>query len=399
MKSRLSDLNAAALSAGIAAFALYIFMGLPVQLAVFQQLGLTAAQSSSWLLITWLTTGVMSLAVALYLRQPVSVTLTIPGMIYLGTLGTHYTFDQLACANLIAGIIILVLGLAGVGQRVLRWFPMPVVMGMFAGTIVSFVTRLVSATVNDFWVAGPAVAAYLLGRAIGSPRVPPVGLAVVAGAVALAVGGDVTVPSAAWSPLALIVPHFAFSGSALLAVTVPMVLLTIVVGNVQGFAFLQSEGYRVRANFVTAAGGVASIVNALFGGHPAGMGRTAIAVMASPEAGPLKGRYWAGVVPSVLAIVVALAAGPVIGLVEALPAAFVATIAGLAIIAALQNALVQAFQSTLPFGAVVSFAVAITPFSVGGITSSFWAIVAGIVASLVAERRELLTTWGIGTNR
>lgn len=399
MKSRLSAPNVAALSAGIAACPIYIFMGLPVQLAVFPELGLTAAQSSSWLLITWLTTGVMSLAVALYLRQPVSVTLTIPGMIYLGTLGTHYTFDQLAFANLLAGIIILVLGLAGVGQRVLRWFPMPVVMGMFAGTIVSFATRLVGATVNDFWIAGPAVAAYLLGRAIGSPRVPPVGLAVLAGATALALGTGVTVPSTAWSPPSLIVPHFDFTGSALLAVTLPMVLLTVVVGNVQGFAFLQSQGYRVRANFVTAVGGAASIVNALFGGHPAGMGRTAIAVMASPDAGPANGRYWAAVVPAVLAIVVALAAGPVITLVGALPAAFVATIAGLAILPALQNALVQAFQSTLQFGAVVSFTVAITPFSVGGITSSFWAIVAGILASFVAERRELLTAWRISTKQ
>lgn len=395
MKSRLSDLNAAALSAGIATFAIYIFMGLPVQLAVFAQLGLTAAESSSWLVVTWTTTGVVSLAVALYLRQPVSITLSIPGMIYLGTLGTQYTFGQLALANLLAGVVILALGAAGVGQRVLRWFPLPIVMGMFAGTIISFVTRLIDATVNDLSIAGPAVAAYLLGRAVDNVRVPPVGLAVIAGAAALAVGGNVTVPSVAWKTPSLIVPHFELVGSALLAVTLPMVLLTVVVGNVQGFAFLQSQGYRAHANLVTAIGGAASIVNALFGGHPAGMGRTGIAVMAGPEAGPASGRYWAGLVPGVLAVAVALAAAPVIALVEALPSTFVAAIAGLAIIAALQNAMEQAFGSRLRFGAVVAFAVAITPFAIAGITSSFWAIVAGIVASLAAERRELWAAWGL----
>jgi benzoate membrane transport protein len=396
VRSRLSDLNAAAMSAGIATFAIYVFMGLPVQLAVFRQLGLTAAESSSWLLVTWVTTGVASLVVAFYLRQPQSITLTIPGMIYLGTLGTHYSFDQLAFANLVAGVVIFALGLAGVGQRVLRWFPLPIVMGMFAGTILSFATRLVGATVDDFAVAGPAVLAYLAGRAIGHPRVPPVGLAVAAGSLALALGGRGAWPHVPLEAPSVLVPHFEVVGSALLTVTVPMVLLTIVVGNVQGFAFLQAEGYSVRANFVTAVGGVASIVNALFGGHPAGLGRTGIAVMASPEAGPPEGRYWAALIPSVLAIVVALAAAPVIALVEALPATFVATIAGLAVIGALQSALMQAFAGPLQFGAVVAFAVAITPFSIAGITSPFWAIVAGIVASLAAERGELFAAWSVG---
>jgi benzoate membrane transport protein len=209
----------------------------------------------------------------------------------------------------------------------------------------------------------------------------------------MALSQNVSLPGAAWVLPSLIVPHFEFAASTLLAVTVPMVLLTIVVGNVQGLAFLQAQGYRVRANFVTVLSGIVSIVNALFGGHPAGVGRTGIAVMASPEAGPAGARYWAGLVPAVLSILVALAAAPTVSIVQALPASFVATIAGLAVLTALQNALVRAFADKLTFGALVAFVVAITPFSIGGITSAFWALMAGIVASLAAERRELLASW------
>ena len=45
----------------------------------------------------------------------------------------------------------------------------------------------------------------------------------------------------------------------------------------------------------------------------------------------------------------------------------------------------------------LTLAVAATPFSVFGITSAFWAILAGIAASFMAERGELLAYWRGGT--
>jgi predicted benzoate:H+ symporter BenE len=54
-------------------------------------------------------------------------------------------------------------------------------MGMFAGSILSYVVRMVSATIEDVAIAGTAVACYLAGRFMSNPRVPPVGLSVVGG--------------------------------------------------------------------------------------------------------------------------------------------------------------------------------------------------------------------------
>ncbi len=45
------------------------------------------------------------------------------------------------------------------------------------------------------------------------------------------------------------------------------------------------------------------------------------------------------------------------------------------------------------FGALIAFAVAITPFSVAGITSAFWAIIAGVLVSLLTEREEIIAYW------
>ena len=48
----------------------------------------------------------------------------------------------------------LLMGILGVGGRIMRWFPLPIIMGMFAGSILGYVTRLVAATVEDVGVAG-----------------------------------------------------------------------------------------------------------------------------------------------------------------------------------------------------------------------------------------------------
>jgi predicted benzoate:H+ symporter BenE len=45
------------------------------------------------------------------------------------------------------------------------------------------------------------------------------------------------------------------------------------------------------------------------------------------------------------------------------------------------------------FGAVAGFVVAATPFTLFGITSAFWAILAGLAASLCVERKEVLDFW------
>jgi len=48
------------------------------------------------------------------------------------------------------------------------------------------------------------------------------------------------------------------------------------------------------------------------------------------------------------------------------------------------------------FGALVAFVVAATPFSLLGVTSAFWGLVAGVLASLLAERAQLVDYWRSG---
>jgi benzoate membrane transport protein len=383
----------AAVWAGLTAFVWYGFGALPLHLEVAGQLGLSPSQSSSWIFVIWFSGAITSIALTLYYRIPIPITWTIPGLIYLGTLAGQFSFPEIVGANLMAGVAILVLGAFGIGERIMAWLPLPIVMGMFAGSILVYVTRMVAASVADVLVAGVTLAAYLVGRFVASPRIPPMGLAVVIGGIAVFAFGETSTQVVSWSLPDLTIPGFKFTLSAFIAISLPMIILAMGLGNVQGLGFLLSQEYRVPITAVTITTGLNSMVNALLGGHPATVARTGAAILAAPDAGPKETRYWANVIAATLTISIALGAGTLSSLLAVLPRTFVVTLAGLAILSSLQSAFETAFGGKLRFGALAALAVAATPFAVFGITSAFWAILAGIAASFMAERHDLLAYW------
>src|SRR6185503_17887393 len=244
----LSELNAPAAWAGITAFVWYAFGSVPLHMAVSEQLGLSTAQTSSWIFIVWFTGAIATIWLSLQYRQPLPITWTIPGLVYLGTLADRFTFAEMVGANLVAGLVLVALGLFGVGRAIMRWLPLPIVMGMFGGSILAYVLRMVSATVEDLAVAGTAVACFLAGKAIANPRVPPVALAVVGGAIAVALTGTVGSHSVEWTMPPFTAPAMSFSLTAVVAMSLSMVVLAMGLGNVQGIGFLLGQGYRVPVN-------------------------------------------------------------------------------------------------------------------------------------------------------
>jgi benzoate membrane transport protein len=387
------DFNMAAMWAGLTAFVWYSFGALPLHLEVAGQLGLSRVESSSWIFVIWFSSAITSILLSFYYRLPIPITWTIPGLIYLGTLSGQFTFAELVGANLMAGVAIVVLGVFGIGERIMAWLPLPIVMGMFGGSIFVYVTRMIATSVEDVLVAGVTLVSYLIGRFIASPRVPPMGLAVIVGGLAVTLFGETSMELVSWSLPELAMPGMSFSVSAFIAVSLPMIVLAMGLGNVQGLGFLISQDYRVPITAVTVVAGLNSIVNTALGGHPATVARTGAAILAGPDAGPKEGRYWACVIAAALTIAIALGAGTLTSLLTVLPRTFVITLAGLAILSSLQSAFETAFGGKLRFGALAALAVAATPFSVFGITSAFWAILAGIAASFMAERHELFAYW------
>jgi len=377
------ELNAAAVSAGLTGFIWYACGALPLQLALSGALGL----STGSVFIVWATGGAASIVLSTRLKQPIPIAWSIPALVYAASLAGRFSAADIAGATLVSALMLAAFVLAGGGRHLMSWLPMPIVMATFAGGLLEYMHRAVAATLADAMIAGAVVAGYFAARLIASPRLPPVGVALVAGSLAVAVQGPVSLGELAWSLPTLEVPRFQFDPAAIAAVSVPLVIFALGLGNAQGLGFLRAQGYEVPVDRVSRAVAMGSLINALFGGTPATVARNAAALLAGPDAGPARGRYWGVLISSALTVVMACAVAPFAALIAALPASFAVTLAGVALVSSLQDALEKAFAGPLRFGAVLAFVVAATPFSLAGITSGFWALVAGVLASLVRKQK------------
>lgn len=317
----------------------------------------------------------------------------MPGLVYLCSLAGQYTPAEIAAANFVAGVAIVAIGLSGLGKRIIACLPLQIVMAMFAGSILGYVTRMVGAVAADPIVAGVPAAALLAGRLLAPVRLPPIVLAAVAAAIVLACTGIGAAPTVAWTPPAPQLLEPRFSVDAIPAIGVPMAILALALGNVQGLGFLTLQGYRVPVTPITVAIGLASVVNALFGGRAATVARSGTAIVAGAEAGARPQRYRAALFAAALSVSIALAAGTLGAFGSLLPRGLMVTLTALAILSSLQDALEKSFTGPLRFGALIAFAVAATPFSILGLGSSFWSVFAGMGAALVAERNALLAHW------
>ncbi len=303
-------------SAGTTVFFAYIFAGLTVQVGVLTQLGVSGPEASSWFFITWMTTGLFSLVLSLFTRQPVSINLSIAALVFIAGSASGFRLAQILGANLMVGVVAVAISLLRLTDAFARIVPPQIAIGVFAGTVMAFMWKTSVRAFDEPLFAGPVIGGFLVALVITRSHLLAVITAAVVGFVGVVfaagmpdAGGSLALPQMA-------LPAFDFSPSSLVALGLPLLILTVGVGNLQALAILRSEGFSAQGNLYSLMAGAASLVNALGGGHPAAIGGSSIAISSGPAAGPKESRFWAIVLSSVPTMAVALAAVPVIAVVQ-----------------------------------------------------------------------------------
>lgn len=323
-------------------------------------------------------------------RQPLQISPSLAAWVFLAAVGMQYSLGEITSAVIVTSVVVLLLGALGASEQIMRWLPLPIVMGVFAGSVLSFATSIFESLYHEPLVIGVTLLGFLLASATRSSWLPPVAVATVAGTLAAAAAGSFEATALAWEApeLHLVAPSFALD--SVLSLTLPLIIMVFGVGNVQGFGFLIQQGYQPPMRITTLVVGVSSLVNGLFGSLPTSLGRTSIALVAGDEAGPREARYLASVIGGIGMLVLGLTAGAANSLVAAFPAGFILSIAGLAILRTLLNAVKATVESRLQVGPFVALLIAASPLQWFDVGAAFWAFLGGMLVSFILEREALL---------
>ena len=389
MRRFLGDFGATYAASAVVGFIFAASGPVAIVLAVGAQGGLSESDLASWLFGAFFINGLISIAFCLAWRQPLVFFWTIPGSVLVGPALTHLSFPEVIGAFLATGTLMLALGLSGWVRRCTEAAPMPIVMAMVAGVFMRFGVGLVHAVRDDAAVAVPMVLAFLvltfatgLGR-----RLPPLIGALIAGALAILLSGGIE-PRPADLPVTLLPNLYApaFSWTAMVELVVPLAITVLVVQNGQGFAVLTAAGHRPPLDAIATACGAGSMVTAFVGSVSTCLTGPVNAILSG--SGEKHRQYTAGVFVGALALAFGLLAPLFTPYLLAMPAAFIAALAGLAMLRVLQTAFSVSFGGKFTFGALVTFLVTVADVPILNIGAAFWGLVLGFAASWLLERKD-----------
>jgi benzoate membrane transport protein len=358
-------------------------------LSVAAGAGLSEGDIASWIFGGFFLNSIITLAFSLAYRQPLVFLWSIPGSVLLGPALGHLAFAEVVGTFLATGVLMLLLGLSGWVRRAMEAVPMPIVMAMVAGVFLRFGVGLVQAFNDDLALALCMTLAWLafttlpgLGRTI-----PPLIAALVIGVIVMML--EKTFRPIAGPLFAIVSPHFyapRFSWGAMVELVLPLAITVLTVQNAQGIAILTAAGHKPPTNAITAACGVGAFVSGLFGAVSTCLTGPVNAVITS--SGEKARHYTAAIVVALLAMGFGLLAPLFTRLLLATPPAFIAALAGLAMLRVLQTAFQISFRERFSFGALICFLVTVADVPIFHIGAPFWGLVFGVGASWLLERND-----------
>ena len=349
---------------------------------------LSEAELASFVFGAFFINGLLTIAFSALYRLPLAFFWTIPGTVLIGPALQGSSYPEIVGAYLSTGILMLVLGLTGVVRRVMGAVPMPIVMAMVAGVFLPFGLDLVRAFERNLAIAGPMTLTFIVLSAVPwlSRWLPPLIGALLAGCAAMAATG--TLPAVGGTSViaapVLFLP--AFSVGAMIELVVPLAIMVLVVQNGQGAAVLKAAGHDTPINACAAACGIVSLAAGAVGTVSTCLTGPSNAIITS--SGARESHYASAVMVGIIALAVGLFSPLVTRALIGAPPAFLATLAGLAMLRVLQTAFITAFSGRFQLGGLVTFLVTVAAIPVLNIGAAFWGLVLGVAVSWLLERRD-----------
>jgi benzoate membrane transport protein len=349
--------------------------------------GLSPELTSSWVWAVSIGVGITGLVLSWYSREPLITAWSTPAAAFLVTALASVPYAEAIGAYLLSAAGFVVLGLTGYFERLVRIIPAGVAAGLLAGILLQFGIGAFAGLSVDPVLAGLLIAAYVVFKRF-TARYAVVGILVLGLAYLLVQG------QAGLSQLTLEIatPVFtapAFTLNAALSVALPLFLITLTGQYMPGMLVLRNDGFKTSANPIVAITGLGSLLMAPFGSHAFNIAAITAAICTGKEAHEDPAKRWiAGIAAGVCYILVGVFGVTLASVFMALPATFITTLAGLALLGTIGTSLAGAMADAKSReAALITFLAAAANITLLGIGGAFWGLVIGLLAYAVLNGR------------
>ncbi|MDE4539084.1 benzoate/H(+) symporter BenE family transporter [Pseudomonas sp. ITEM 17296] len=349
--------------------------------------GLSPELTSSWVWAVSIGVGITGLVLSWYSREPLITAWSTPAAAFLVTALAGVPYAEAIGAYLLSAAGFVVLGLTGYFERLVRIIPGGVAAGLLAGILLQFGIGAFAGLSVDPVLAGLLIVAYAVFKRF-TARYAVVGILVLGLAYLLIQG------QAGLSQLTLEIatPVFtapAFTLNAALSVALPLFLITLTGQYMPGMLVLRNDGFKTSANPIVAVTGLGSLLMAPFGSHAFNLAAITAAICTGKEAHEDPAKRWiAGIAAGVCYILVGVFGVTLASVFMALPATFITTLAGLALLGTIGTSLASAMADAKSReAALITFLAAAANITLLGIGGAFWGLLIGLLAYAILNGR------------
>lgn len=342
--------------------------------------GLSPELTASWVWSISIGVGITGILLSWLSREPVITAWSTPAAAFLITALAAVPYAEAIGAYLLSALAFVILGLTGYFEKLIRFIPPSIASGLLAGILLQFGIGAFSSISIDPVLAIMLFLIYLLAKRI-SARYAVVSV-LVFGFIFLLLQARIDFSGFA---LQLASPVFTapeFSVNALLSVALPLFLITMTGQYMPGLLVLRNDGYQTGLRPILSLTGLGSLVMAPFGSHAFNLAAITAAICTGPESHPDPSKRWiAGIAAGIFYILVGIFGVTLAALFTAFPAAFISTLAGLALLGSIAGSLANAMSdSAAREASLITFLAAAADISLFGIGGAFWGLVFGLIS-------------------
>ncbi len=342
--------------------------------------GLSPELTASWVWSISIGVGITGILLSWLSREPVITAWSTPAAAFLITALAAVPYAEAISAYLLSALAFVILGLTGYFEKLIRLIPPSIASGLLAGILLQFGIAAFSSISVDPFLAIALFLIYLLAKRL-SARYAVVSV-LVFGFIFLLLQARIDFSGFA---LQLASPVFTapeFSVNALLSVALPLFLITLTGQYMPGLLVLRNDGYQTSLKPILALTGLGSFVMAPFGSHAFNLAAITAAICTGPESHPDPSKRWiAGIAAGIFYILVGIFGVTLAALFTAFPAAFISTLAGLALLGSIAGSLANAMSdSAAREASLITFLATAADISLLGIGGAFWGLVFGLIS-------------------